>query len=127
ACDDILSQYQTLPWLKKYVGQPVVLLGGANRSLARMGQKLSPDQATTTLQGFDMSIEKVQQIFSRLRQMSRPERERMAGLEVSRADIIVSGLLPLLNLMTVIHSPNVIFSESGVREGLIAEMMKNNA
>jgi len=113
--------------LKKYVGQPVVLLGGANRSLARMGQKLSPDQATTTLQGFDMSIEKVQQIFSRLRQMSRPERERMAGLEVSRADIIVSGLLPLLNLMTVIQSPRVIFSESGVREGLIAEMMKNNA
>lgn len=127
ACDDILSQYQTLPWLKKYVGQPVVLLGGANRSLARMGQKLSPDQATTTLQGFDMSIEKVQQIFSRLRQMSRPERERMAGLEVSRADIIVSGLLPLLKLMTVIQSPRVIFSESGVREGLIAEMMKNNA
>ena len=103
------------------------MLGGANRSLARMGQKLSSDQATTTLQGFDMSIEKVQQIFSRLRQMSRPERERMAGLEVSRADIIVSGLLPLLNLMTVIQSPRVIFSESGVREGLIAEMMKNNA
>jgi len=74
-----------------------------------------------------MSVEKVQQIFSHLRQMSRSEREHMAGLEVSRADIIVSGLLPLLNLMTVIHSPNVIFSESGVREGLIAEMMKNNA
>lgn len=127
ACDYILAQYHTLPWLATYVGQPVVLLGGANRSLARMGQQLSAEHAVRMLQGFDMPITQVQQIFARLRDMSRSEREHMAGLEVSRADIIVSGLLPLLNLMTVIQAPRVIFSESGVREGLIAEMMKDNA
>lgn len=31
--------------------------------------------------------------------MTRKAREKIAGLETSRADIIVSGLLPLLNLM----------------------------
>ena len=127
ACDYIVAQYQTLPWLEQQMGQPVVLLGGANRSLARMGRTILSEKEVDAIQGFDMSIDMVQQIFARLRQMSRTEREHMAGLEVSRADIIVSGLLPLLNLMTMMHSPRVIFSESGVREGLIAEMIKNDA
>lgn len=127
ACDYIVAQYQTLPWLEQQMGQPVVLLGGANRSLARMGRTILSEKEVDAIQGFDMSINMVQQIFARLRQMSRTEREHMAGLEVSRADIIVSGLLPLLNLMTMMHSPRVIFSESGVREGLIAEMIKNDA
>lgn len=127
ACADITAQYQALPWLKQQVGQPVVLLGGANRSLARMGRTILSAQEVDAIQGFDMSIDMVQQIFARLRKMSRAEREHMAGLEVSRADIIVSGLLPLLNLMTIIQAPRVIFSESGVREGLIAEMIQENA
>lgn len=127
ACDYIVAQYQTLPWLEQQMGQPVVLLGGANRSLARMERTILSEKEVDAIQGFDMSIDMVQQIFARLRQMSRTEREHMAGLEVSRADIIVSGLLPLLNLMTMMHSPRVIFSESGVREGLIAEMIKNDA
>ncbi len=126
ACKDILSQYEVLPWLNAHRGLPVILLGGGNRSLARMGRTILGKDIINQIHGFEMSVEMVEHIFQNLRYMSRQEREHIAGLEISRADIIISGLLPLLNLMQLIDAPRVIFSESGVREGLIAEMMKNN-
>ena len=126
ACDSILKQYKTLPWLSNNQQKPVILLGGANRSLARMGRIALGTMSVNNFHGFSMTVEQVTTIFEEIRYMTRSQREHIAGLEVARADIIVSGLLPLLNLMYTINAPRVIFSESGVREGLIAETIKNN-
>ncbi|WP_294976349.1 exopolyphosphatase [uncultured Leuconostoc sp.] len=126
ACDSILEQYEALPWLFKNKHKPVILLGGANRSLARMGRTALGIILVDNFHGFSMTIEQVATIFETIRYMTRLQREHIAGLEVTRADIIISGLLPLLNLMYTINAPRVIFSESGVREGLIAETIKNN-
>ena len=123
ASDHILSQYNTLQWLETQYQKPVILLGGANRSLARMARTRLGETEVSMIHGFEMPVDLVEQIFEEIRQMTRKEREKIAGLETSRADIIVSGLLPLLNLMRKINSPKVIFSESGVREGLIAETL----
>ncbi len=41
-----------------------------------------------------------------------------------RADIIVGGLLPLIVLMDKIDAKKVLFSESGVREGIITEYIQ---
>ncbi|MFK8248101.1 exopolyphosphatase [Leuconostoc mesenteroides] len=123
ASDYILSQYNTLQWLETQYQKPVILLGGANRSLARMARTRLGETEVSMIHGFEMPVDLVEQIFEEIRQMTRKEREKIAGLETSRADIIVSGLLPLLNLMRKINSPKVIFSESGVREGLIAETL----
>ncbi|MGO2674763.1 MAG: Ppx/GppA phosphatase family protein [Leuconostoc mesenteroides] len=123
ASDYILSQYNTLQWLEMQYQKPVILLGGANRSLARMARTRLGETEVSMIHGFEMPVDLVEQIFEEIRQMTRKEREKIAGLETSRADIIVSGLLPLLNLMRKINSPKVIFSESGVREGLIAETL----
>ncbi|CAM3152820.1 exopolyphosphatase [Leuconostoc rapi] len=126
ACKNIFKQYQTLSWLPEQRGLPVVLLGGANRSLARMGRTALGKVTVNNFHGFNMTIEKVSAIFEKISHMTREQRENIAGLESARADIIISGLLPLLTLMRIIDAPKVIFSESGVREGLIAETIKNN-
>lgn len=126
ACESISEQFRTLSWLSEQRNLPVILLGGANRSLARMGRTSLGESVVNNFHGFNMTAAGVTTIFDKIRYMTRSERENIAGLEVSRADIIISGLLPLLNLMAHIHAPKVIFSESGVREGLIAETIKNN-
>lgn len=126
ACQHILEQYQTLSWLSEQRGMPVVLLGGANRSLARMGRIALGQGSDNNFHGFSMTIDNVNMIFEKISHMTREQREKIAGLEIARADIIISGLLPLLTLMRRINAPKVIFSESGVREGLIAETIKNN-
>lgn len=126
ACQNIFKQYQALSWLSEQRGLPVVLLGGANRSLARMGRTALGKVAVNNFHGFNMTIDRVSTIFDKISHMTRAQRENVAGLEIARADIIISGLLPLLTLMRIIDAPEVIFSESGVREGLIAETIKNN-
>ncbi|MBU7454951.1 Ppx/GppA phosphatase family protein [Leuconostoc fallax] len=123
ACGYILSQYATLPWLAHQKGLPVILLGGANRSLARMSRQQFGEENIEQIHGYELPFETVELIFDALCQLSRYERENIVGLEKSRADIIVSGLLPLVNLMRTLQSPKVIFSESGVREGIIAELL----
>lgn len=123
---DICEQYTPLSWLNYQIGDPVILLGGANRSLARMARTYSGEAEVNRIHGYEMSVTMVENIFDDIRHMTRQEREHVAGLEVSRADIIISGLLPLLNLMHMISAPKVIFSESGVREGLISETLKND-
>ncbi|WP_188350839.1 Ppx/GppA phosphatase family protein [Leuconostoc pseudomesenteroides] len=123
ASEYIVQSYQNLPWLSSQKGQPVILLGGANRSLARMARTRSGEAEINQIHGYEMSYELVMSIFDEIRYMTRADREQVAGLETARADIIISGLLPLVNLMRLIEAPKVIFSESGVREGLIAETL----
>ncbi|MFC4761177.1 Ppx/GppA phosphatase family protein [Fructobacillus durionis] len=125
ACRQIHADYEKLPFIGDNQGQPVILLGGANRSLAKMAEKKGwAKQHQSSLHGLFLSATRVEQVFSEISQMNRKEREHLAGLEKNRADIIISGLLPVLNLIRVLHSPKVVFSESGVREGLIFELIQ---
>jgi exopolyphosphatase/guanosine-5'-triphosphate,3'-diphosphate pyrophosphatase len=120
---DVRSQYEALDWLTAQNGVPIVLLGGANRSLAKMDRQAHHEAHPDNIHGYRMDASTIYTLFDQLTQLSRVEREKLAGLEASRADIIISGLIPLVNLMRVVAAPEVIFSESGVREGLIAEVL----
>ncbi|MBS9338623.1 exopolyphosphatase [Fructobacillus sp. M2-14] len=124
ACEKIQKSFQELAFEKQYEGWPVILLGGANRSLAKMAEKNAwTSCGVDQLHGLSITQEHVKEIFHTISHMTREEREHLAGLEKNRADIIISGLLPVLNLTRVLRSPSVIFSESGVREGLIFELI----
>ena len=52
------------------------------------------------------------------------QRKKMPGLEADRADIIIGGMLPLVCLLQRNSDGRVIFSESGVREGIITEYIQ---
>ena len=55
--------------------------------------------------------------------MDKVERATDLGDESSRADIIIGGLTPVMQLMLQCESLYVMFSESGVREGIIFELL----
>lgn len=115
--------YESLDWLVSLQQVPVVLLGGANRSLAKMNRSATHEVNADQIHGYEMSAHTITNLFAELIRLPRHEREKLAGLDSNRADIIVSGLLPLVNLIEIVAAPTVIFSESGVREGLIAEVL----
>ncbi|MDN6080735.1 MAG: exopolyphosphatase, partial [Leuconostoc sp.] len=52
------------------------------------------------------------------------ERKKMAGLAKERGDIIIGGLLPLMELLILLSGQQVIFSQSGLREGILFETIK---
>lgn len=113
-------EYDALPWLE-CDQQPIILLGGANRTLARLHRSKNSYDDLVNFHGYQMPVEHVQTLFDELRKLNHQERAAVLGAEANRADIIISGLLPLMQLVDVTGTKDVIFSSSGVREGILQE------
>lgn len=120
------TQYAKLPWLDDTVTLPIILLGGANRSLARLDRVKHGLPADSDFHGYEMSTSAVIETYNKLTTMTKVEREELLDLEANRADIIISGLLPLIELIKRTGANKVIFSASGVREGLLQEYRMEN-
>jgi exopolyphosphatase/guanosine-5'-triphosphate,3'-diphosphate pyrophosphatase len=121
ARDYISSQYDHMPWLVDGMTQPIVLLGGANRSLARLDRRRKKLDDKADFHGYEMSTVDVLHTFEEMAKLNRSERAALMGSEANRADIIISGLLPLVELINRTGAEKVIFSSSGVREGILQE------
>ncbi|KRM37392.1 Ppx/GppA family phosphatase [Limosilactobacillus pontis] len=111
-----------IPWLRYATRVPIVLLGGANRTLARMTWSYHHrHRCQRSIHGYQLSSRVVFATYRELLNRNLAQRKRMPGLEPERADIIVGGMLPLVSLLQRNSDGRVIFSESGVREGIITE------
>lgn len=122
----IQKQYADVAWFADGKDLPIVLLGGANRTLARIDRT---QQAMTRIQdfhGYRMATNRVLDLFREMIAMNLNERLTIPGLEAERADIIVGGFLPLVMMISMLDSDRIIFSESGVREGLITEYVQTH-
>ena len=126
AAKNVNTQYAKLPWLDDTVTLPIILLGGANRSLARLDRVKHGLPADSDFHGYEMSTSAVIETYDKLTMMTKSEREELLDLEANRADIIISGLLPLIELIKRTGANKVIFSASGVREGLLQEYRMEN-
>ena len=113
-----------IPWLRYATRVPIVLLGGANRTLARMSQAYhhrGNRHPYGSIHGYQLTSRVVFATYRELLNKNLNQRKHMPGLEPERADIIIGGMLPLVSLLQRNSDGRVIFSESGVREGIITE------
>ncbi|MCM0582974.1 exopolyphosphatase [Weissella diestrammenae] len=120
AQDYVAAQFENLPWVESDQ-LPIILLGGANRTLARLDRRRQKLVDEADFHGYTMPTERVVQTFNELNAMTLAQRAELLGVEANRADIIISGLLPLMQLITLTDAKKVIFSASGVREGVLQE------
>lgn len=112
-----------IPWLRYATRVPIVLLGGANRTLARMSYAYRR-QHGNSIHGYRLNARVVNAIYRELLGRNLAQRKKVPGLEADRADIIVGGMLPLICLLQRNRDGRVIFSASGVREGIITEYIQ---
>lgn len=115
------DRLKKIPWLRYATRCPIVLLGGANRTLARMAWSYHHRHHRRSIHGYQLSSRAVYATYRELLNRNLAQRKKMPGLEPERADIIVGGMLPLISLLERNSDGRVIFSESGVREGIITE------
>lgn len=116
--------YNQITWLSGAHHLPIVLLGGANRTLARMQQAQTTGILGQNFHGFEMTADQALDLFELLLSHDKHGRTTLPGLDANRADIILGGCVPILNLVMTLATPKIIFSESGVREGIITEYMQ---
>ena len=119
------SQLNDISWFKDVdFDTPLVLLGGAHRALARISKHLGKESQPDQIEGYEMQYDDVVDAYDYLAAMNLNEREKVPGLESRRAEVILGGLLPLYYVITRVNSENVIFSERGVRQGILNELIK---
>ena len=119
----VMERFNKIPWLRYATRVPIVLLGGANRTLARMTYA-HRRQHGNSFHGYRLSSKGVYGTYRELLNRNLAQRKKMPGLEADRADIIIGGMLPLVCLLQRNSDGRVIFSESGVREGIITEYIQ---
>ena len=71
---------------------------------------------------FRMNITDIKGIYSEMTNMTTAERSKLLPFEPSRLDIIVPGTLILLTLMSIFGFNEIIVSNYGLREGILAEL-----
>ena len=62
--------------------------------------------------------------FGNILEMNETERGD-AGIEASRTDTIIAGVLPIVELINKIGSEEVIVSSAGLKEGILAEFIES--
>ncbi len=112
----ISKQISKLSWLDKMKGVPVIGIGGTLRALAKYHMK---DSTNTPVFYHEIPANDINQIFSSIANASIPERKLLPGIGGERADIILGGLLPMMELKKVLNSPYLLVADVGVREGIL--------
>ena len=120
--DQVLSSQR---WLNRARHTRVVALGGSNRALAKLFRwKLASSAATVQpVHGLKMQTQDAFALMHSLVAATKEERAAMRGISAARADVIVGGLLPLMALLRQLSMKEVMFSNNGLREGLLFEYL----
>ncbi len=117
----IANRISQLSWLDKMKGAPIIGIGGTLRALAKCHMQ---DSTKAPISCHEISATEIDCLFNSIANTPLPDRNSLPGIGVERADIILGGLLPLMELKKVLSSPKLIVADVGVREGILFDYIK---
>ena len=115
--------FQSVWWLRNGLNLPIIGLGGSNRTLAKINRRFNNLLDTNDIHGYQLRDDAINETFERIIGMNLDERKKVPGINKERADIIVGGLIPVILLMNYLDSDRIMFSTSGLREGILFERL----
>lgn len=118
AFSNIDNKLNNIPWISQARNYPIVAIGGSNRSLAKIVRNRN-NELEMPIHGMHMSRDTAEKIYEELLSKSKEGRIKIKGVSRERGDIIIGGLLPLIILLTKADTNQIIFSQSGLREGVL--------
>jgi len=98
-------------------------IGGTITTLAAMKLKMEKYDGNI-VHGVFLFKDELEEWFLRLKKLNIEEKAQIPGLSKSRADILLSGILILLEMMDYFHINKVKVSQKGVRFGVLEERIR---
>lgn len=98
----------------------VFVVGGTARSLARTSMELA-DSPLRTVHGHPLSSKEIKGLAAALRSMPLKRRREVPGIDRTRADVIVAGLLVLREVADRFDRSELTVSAHGIRDGIAQE------
>lgn len=113
------SVFNDVWWLREATNLPIIGLGGANRTLAKINRRKKNFLNFEDVHGYKLSSEDVYATLIQLLGLDLAGRKKVPGLSKDRADIIIGGLIPVTLLMRLLDSQQITFSNAGLRDGIL--------
>ncbi|KRL39107.1 Ppx/GppA family phosphatase [Liquorilactobacillus uvarum] len=110
-------------WLFDAHKAQLVVLGGSNRTLAKIARRQQNSDKLPSLHGYKLKSEDAFDIFADLVDLNQAQREKIPGLAKTRADVIIGGLIPISLILRTLHIPEILFSNNGLREGALLDYL----
>lgn len=117
----------TVRWLGEVHNLPLIALGGSNRTIAKIHRRELTDEVDELpdIHGMHLPPKYIFDLVAKLVAMNKEERMAIPGLAKNRADVIVGGLIPISLLLRNLQISEVIFSNCGLRDGLLYKFLKD--
>lgn len=121
----VKEEFSQIKWLQK-TKLPITAIGGSARSIANVDQrqKVYPIAGVHGYQMTAKDLEKTLKLFS---EKTLEELENLDGLSQDRTDIIIPANVVFNTLLEVTKAPSFIFSNKGLREGILIEAINNDS
>ncbi|MGK4061261.1 Ppx/GppA phosphatase family protein [Lactobacillus johnsonii] len=122
------QKISTVRWLGQVHNLPLIALGGSNRTIAKIHRREVTDEVDELpdIHGMHLPPHYIFNLISKLIAMNKNERMKIPGLAKHRADVIVGGLIPISLVLRNLQVSEVIFSNRGLRDGILFEYLRKN-
>ncbi len=117
----IHSFMSELDWLCELKHAPIYGIGGCLRAVAKYDLK---DNSKTKINGHCISADRMNELFCEITTASYKQKATMPGIGEERADIIGGGIAVAMCLSEIISPHEMIVSDVGVRDGILAEIIE---
>lgn len=121
----IQEAFKNLEWLQD-LRVPVTAIGGSGRSIANVHQR-QINYPLAGVHGYQMSRDGLTQTLELFKSLSIPELQDLDGLSQDRTDIIIPANVVFRTLFDEVNAPAFIFSNKGLREGIIMDYLNNKS
>ena len=98
----------------------VVGTAGTATTLAAIDLELE-EYDMEKVHGYRLSLERIKDIYNKLRLIPSSERLKVKGMEKGREDLIISGIIITIETLRFFESDFMLVSEWGIREGVILD------
>jgi len=93
-------------------------IGGTATALAALDCNLNAYDSGQ-IQDYQLPLVNLEGLLTRLSRLSGPERNQLPGLHDGRGEIIIGGLMIILNVLKILSCPVLTVSDGGLLEGIL--------
>lgn len=118
----LMSQFGKVAWLGGVMNLPLIGVGGTVRNIGRISRK-NNNYPIDRSHNYVMESSEVLNIYDYVKYNNPEQRKKIKGLSKDRSDIFLGAFSVAAALIEFCNSPQLIVSGSGLREGLLHEIL----
>jgi|SRR5680860_73527 len=119
----LMTQFRKVAWLEEVKNLPLIGVGGTVRNIGKISRK-SNNYPIDRSHNYQMESSEVLDMYDLIKYKNLEQRKKVKGLSKERSDMFIGGFSIATALIRFCNNPRLIVSGSGLREGLIYEILR---